>query len=235
MKTIYAIILFTTVSFCGYAQQLTIVKGGKTEAVLVASDKQPLTAVQRGDAKYAEQDYLGAIEEYNKAVEAQPFEPAHASVYCRRGLAKEMLGDKKAALDDYSWALSVSSSAWEAYLRTANIYTQYDITEKAVEYYTIAIELNPHCVEAYLNRAAVYGKTQNYVGQIADYNRVIKLSPDHADAYYLRGLAKTQLEQYAAAMSDFAKSTELNPEKAEAWEQQQVAANQVRGKNNRKH
>ena len=64
----------------------------------------------RGNAKYKQKDFKGAVTDYDKAIELNP---AYGFAYLNRGIAKEMLRDSKGACTDWkkSAELGVSNAS----------------------------------------------------------------------------------------------------------------------------
>ena len=64
----------------------------------IAQSSNVEALLEQGNAKYAKQDYRGAIADYNEAIRLNPtFAPA----YNNRGNAKDDLGDKQGAIADF--------------------------------------------------------------------------------------------------------------------------------------
>jgi len=66
-----------------------------------------------GNDKYDLKDYVGAIQDYNKAIELNPKD---ALAYNGRGLAKEGLQDYRWAIQDYNKAIELNPNIAGAYL-----------------------------------------------------------------------------------------------------------------------
>jgi len=66
-----------------------------------------------GLVKYYNNDYIGAIKDFSKAIELNPkFEEA----YFNRGFTKYLLGDYSGAIKDYSKAIELNPKNGNAYL-----------------------------------------------------------------------------------------------------------------------
>ncbi|NTW88627.1 MAG: tetratricopeptide repeat protein [Desulfobulbaceae bacterium] len=77
----------------------------------------PLTAedyYRNGKDKYHSGDYLGAIEDYNKAAELNP---NTAKIFGSRGAAKRKLGDKNGAIADAKTAARLGDKDAQRILR----------------------------------------------------------------------------------------------------------------------
>jgi tetratricopeptide (TPR) repeat protein len=89
---------------------LTVVLAG-------ADTPEPLTAeyyYNCGKSKYHFKDYLGAIEDYNKAAELAP---EVAKIFGSRAAAKRKLGDKKGAIADAQKAARLGDKEAQRILR----------------------------------------------------------------------------------------------------------------------
>ncbi len=80
--------------------------------------------VERGDAKYELQDYLGAIDDFNKAIEGQDLSTKKVlgisynslgKVFNKRGLAQTKLGQYQVAIEDFNQAIQIYPDFPEAY------------------------------------------------------------------------------------------------------------------------
>ena len=68
--------------------------------------------LRRGDIKFYEKDYHGAISDYNKSIELNPNDD---HVYFLRGYAKGKLKDYEASIRDYTKALGLNPYNSNAY------------------------------------------------------------------------------------------------------------------------
>ncbi len=84
-------------------------------ALLIASSgcrQKAEEYINKGIAKYTLQDYRGAISDYTKAIELDPY---YAMAYCGRGTAKYNLQDYKGAITDYTKAVELDPNYAIAY------------------------------------------------------------------------------------------------------------------------
>ena len=99
--------------------------------------------------KYDKQDYKGAIEDYNKAIELNP---NYALAYSIRGAAKGELKDYRGAMQDYNKAIEFNPNDASAYYNRGNAKSYLIDYRGAIQDYNKAIEFNPNHADAYHNR-----------------------------------------------------------------------------------
>ncbi len=175
--------------------------------------------VKRAATRYLKGDLDGAIEDYDKALVA---DPVAAEVYVKRGGARRAKGDLNGAIDDFNQAydldpLSVQGdrSVAEAYSNRGFIRTNkldmpgaiYDLN-KALECY----QGNP---DLYFKRGRARLIDGDLAGAITDYTDGLALKPDNSLAslaYASRGYAYMLQGNEAEARKDFAESAKVNKE-----------------------
>lgn len=86
-----------------------LVQRGLAETLTLQSND---ACYNRGNAKYDNGDYDGAIDDFTKAIEISPPFPV---AYTNRGLAKEYRGDIKGAIHDYIKAIEINPRHADAY------------------------------------------------------------------------------------------------------------------------
>lgn len=111
-----------------------------------------------GDFDTSQGNYVGAIEEYDKAIR---FNPHDGETHIKRGFAYEKLGDNQRAISDYTKAIGIFPDDSELYIVRGIVYAKIGEDQKALYDYTRAIELDPLNRDAYLYRAEVYRKLGN--------------------------------------------------------------------------
>jgi tetratricopeptide (TPR) repeat protein len=163
-----------------------------------------------GLAKYKANDFNGAIEEFNKAIDINPT----GQIYFNRGYAKSEIGDYKGAVQDYDKTIEFKYRLVEVYFERGYNKDQLTNYEGAIQDYTNAIEIKKDYVDAYNNRAYVKLKKKDYEAAITDFDKAINLKPDYAAAFLNRGFAKKMLGDLSGACKDWTKAFELGLQQA---------------------
>jgi len=148
------------------------------------------------------------------------------------GVAALKEGNLEAALADLSQAIDKRPSYAEAYLARAEVYTTTREKEsayndyvraaeifqvkkdynQAITAYNNAIKLNKKSVTAYLGRANTYLAKNEEIASIADYETVLKLDKRNAQAYYGLGEARFRQGRYKNASKHFKDARSLDSE-----------------------
>lgn len=91
---------------------------------------------ERALHKFNNEDFRGAISDYDKAIELQPGESTY---WMSRGLARERLNHFFSAYNDYSKAIQLDEQHEKAWLHRANLLYKIGRFEEAIEDYDIAL------------------------------------------------------------------------------------------------
>jgi tetratricopeptide (TPR) repeat protein len=111
-----------------------------------------------GDFDASQGNYVGAIEEYDKAIR---YNPHDGETYIKRGFAYEKLGDDQRAISDYTKAIEIFPYDSELYVMRGIVYAKVGENQKALYDYSRAIELDPLNRDAYLHRAEIFKRLGN--------------------------------------------------------------------------
>lgn len=160
--------------------------------------------LKRGISLLEKKDYLGAKENFERAIELNP---RLAEAYYFRG--RVQLQPEKADAD-LTRAIELKPDYPEAYFQRGLNHDLNNKSAAAMRDYNKAIELNPKFVDAYMTRAVLYLLDQKGQLAIADYTKVIELKPDGV-SYYVRGNSYLEIGQYAKAITDLTESIRLDP------------------------
>jgi len=79
--------------------------------------------LENGNAKYNLRDYSGAILDYNKAIEINPY---YTEAYYKRGNAKRDIGDNRGAIQDYNKVIEINPNDADAYLNRGYAKDKFD-------------------------------------------------------------------------------------------------------------
>jgi Flp pilus assembly protein TadD len=142
-----------------------------------------------------------------------------ATIYYKRGVAFQSLGELDEAIDDYSRALELDPSNALAYNNRGIVWHRKDELENAIADYDRAIELDPEDAVAYNNRGLAWEEAGELDKAIDDYNRAIELDPEDATAHNNRGFVwRVKGDQLKdKAIEDFTRAIEINPSYAAAY------------------
>jgi tetratricopeptide (TPR) repeat protein len=159
-----------------------------------------------GEIKITNQDYRGAIADFNQAIENNP---RYSTAYYHRGRAKMYLQDYRGAILDITKVIELNSS----YLNT---HINEEETNEAIAGFKEINKANAkkELDDAYILRGGAKFAIEDYTGAISDYSKVIELHPRYARVYYLRALAKIEFKQKDSGCLDLSKAGELGFSKA---------------------
>ena len=160
--------------------------------------------LEGGIKLFEKKDYLGAKEQFEKALELNP---KLAEAYYFRG--RVQLEDDKADAD-FTKAIELKPNYPEAYFQRGLKNDLKDNRPAAMNDYNKAIELNPSFIDAYRTRAFLFLLDKKGQLAIADYTKIVELKPD-GESYYMRGNSYLEIGEYLKAVGDLTKSIQLDP------------------------
>lgn len=172
-----------------------------------------ITYFSRGIAKYLDDDYKGAIEDCNKAIE---LEPDLAIFYGVRGFFKDLLHSQD-AIDDYTKAIQLDPNYITAYhLRGDDLLGKNN--NAALADYNKILELYPSDGYIYQQRGLAKNHLGDYKGAVADFDKAISLNvPTIGYVYFNRGLANFGAKNYQEAIKDYDYIITMNPQAYDAY------------------
>ena len=177
--------------------------------------------LKHGKNLFEKKDYLGAQENFEKAIKLNP---NLAEAYYFRG--RVQLEHEK-AVADFTKAIELKPDYAEAYFRRG---LGNDLNNKraaALKDYNKALEINPKFIDAYMTRAVLYLLDNKGQLAIADYTKVIELKPD-GESYYVRGNSYLEIGEYTKAITDLTKSIQLDPTYYWSYKQRAKAYRQLK-------
>ena len=107
---------------------------------MIVSENQ-MTAkdfLRRGNLRYGQRDFRGAIEDYNQAIKLNPDD---ATAYYNRGVGRSELEDKKGAIEDYNQAIKLKPDYVDAYSNRGVGRSELGDKKGAIEDYQKAADL----------------------------------------------------------------------------------------------
>ena len=161
----------------------------------------------RGNARRAKGDVLGAIADYTKALEQNP---KYADAFYNRGVALQSREDFDAAIRDYSNALGLAPKFAEAYVNRGQAKQSKEDFDGAIADYDAALQLKPD-EGTYFARASARESKKDLRGALADYSKVLELNPNSAQSYVNRAAIEAIQGEIEEAERDFERGFGLDP------------------------
>lgn len=166
----------------------------------------------RGIANYYLEDFQGALEDLNGALQINP---NNTKSLIARGIIYSALGAIEEAIKDYNKVLKINPNNYYAYFNRAVVYSIIGNKQKAIYDYNRALQINPDKADAYYNRGNIRYELGDKQGAIYDYDIALQINPDKADAYYNRGNIQNQLADKDKAIEDFKKAADIYKQKSQ--------------------
>lgn len=181
------------------------------EGALVTTSETSAQAdyVAAGDKLLQQNDYKGAIAEYDKALKLNENElGAHSG----RAVALSLLGDYQGSEESYSKAILLDRKNSHLFYGRGAVLVRMHKSKEAVENFDEALKLEPNMADALYSRAGEYCNLNKFPEAIADYNKTLESDPKYIDAIRDRGLTFFQMGEYEKASDDFDRYCPLTKE-----------------------
>jgi len=191
------------------------------------------TYYYRGCSKMQLNDYLGALEDFDKIINSNTCNKADA--YYQRSLIKSQINkDKVGAITDINNAIEYSAIEAEYYFHRASL---LDGDKERLQDLNKAIDLEPQNADYYLERGRILKSIGDKEGTLSDakkylearissynfeptlreYDNAINENPFNSNALLKRAMLKYTMMDYEGAIIDFDKVIELEPLNGEAY------------------
>ena len=170
--------------------------------------------------KERQDDYQGAIVEYDRAI---TLDPRYADAYIGRGFAKYKLSERSATRDalrssaaiDFSTAITLNPKSARGYNNRGNLYLEFKDWEYAIADFDRAIAIDPNYVDAYIGRGVA---KESWPGAKAsgmvDLNMALIIDPKSVRGYRSRANARRDIDDNQGAIEDYTKVMILAPKLA---------------------
>lgn len=149
-------------------------------------------------------------------------DPLQAEVLVRRGMAHHHLGDRRAAIADYTAALAIAPIP-EAHNNRGVALQAERNHDSALGDFDAAIRLRPDYAEAWINRGVSRHARSELGLALADFDHALRLRPDSAEAWNNRGVTRQALDDLTGAHADFSQALHLVPDYVEALDNRGTA------------
>ena len=139
----------------------------------------------RASAKDDNNDFQGALLDYNKVIELQS---NHLRSYTNRGVVMCRLADYKRGLSDFNYVIKHTNNDIKAYYNRGLLFNTINRFAEAIPDFDKAILLKPDYAEAYNNRAVAYFNLKKYESALNDWNKAIELNSNFTMAIQNRNV-----------------------------------------------
>ena len=154
-------------------------------------------------------DYIGALEDLNKAIEIRP--GFVLAIFARANIESKLLYTKTDNI--------LPHEITENYLLNSKFKNidnnKFNFTiDNVLSDYEKVIELNPDFSFAYYNKGNISCTQKDFNAAISNYSKSIEIDPDFAEAYFNRGLTYLFINEDGKGLADLSKAGELGIYKA---------------------
>ena len=128
----------------------------------------------------ARSELARAIEHCSRAISSRAFKGSNlAPLYYNRGWARDELGDREAAIEDYSSAIKIQPDLLQAYVARGYAHMVGDDLPAAIEDFSLVLRVDPEVFLARFNRALAYERQGERALAAADFRKAAELQPDN--------------------------------------------------------
>jgi tetratricopeptide (TPR) repeat protein len=181
--------------------------GNAAVAKTQVSAAQPF--LRSGGQFFRQGQYQDAIAEYDKAISADPKNPAG---YVGRGWSRTRLGRYVESIPDYNEALKLNPRNVDALnLRAVAYHFGTGDYARALADFDAVLAIDPSYVGVYAFRAVTYADMGDPQRGLKDIDTALKLNPRYPFTYGNQGAIFNKLQQYDKAIDSYNKQLELNP------------------------
>jgi len=146
--------------------------------------------LKNGIAKHKQQDFKGAIKEYDKAIkEDKNFKDA----YFNRGTCELALKDYKSALEDFNKTIQLDPQSVKAYYSRATVYVSQEKYQESLPDLDKTIELDATLPNALTLRGQVRAQSGNKKGACEDFTNAKNNGDKQATKYLNQFCGNEQL------------------------------------------
>ena len=156
----------------------------------------------RGMARFALKNMLGALEDFDRAVEKMPAGPGLERIYQMRGVTHYVMGNHEKALADFDKAIAINPDFANSYQGRGNVFADRGENEKALSDYNRSIQLNPALTSAYVDRSILYFDAGKLEDALRDSEKAVELTPNVPSHSIQRGILKWLLGNAEEAFDD---------------------------------
>lgn len=136
--------------------------------------------LENGIAKHKQQDFKGAIKDYDKAIKA---DKDNLDAYYNRGTCKLALKDFKSAMTDFSKTIELDPKFIKAYYSRATVFVSQEKYIESLPDLDKTVELGPTFPNALTLRGQIRAQSGNKKGACEDFAQAKQNGDKQADKY----------------------------------------------------
>lgn len=167
--------------------------------------------VVAGTRALQEKRFAAAVEEYRKALAA---DPGDAAVWSNLGIALQKQGDAEGADESYRRALSIEAGDARAHYNLGSLLAargERATRTEAIEHLEAAVRIDPDLTAARFNLATALLESGEAARALAQYDEILKRTPGDVTAHYFRGTALLRLGRAAEAAEELGRVAAAEP------------------------
>lgn len=169
--------------------------------------------VQKGTVLQIQGKYKESVASFSKALEKKTDDKI---IWFKRAVSYEALNMDYEALDDYTKAVKLDNSYFDALLNRCILFYENDNMKAAYRDCDKAIQVRNDNADAYYYRGAAKGAGEKQDKEaLADFNKALEIDPDHDESLTARGSAKLLLGNKKGACLDWKKAAGLGNAEAQ--------------------
>ena len=161
--------------------------------------------LQNGIEKHKQQDFKGAIKDYDKAIKE---DKTNKDAYYNRGTCELALKDFESAMTDFSKTIELDPKFVKAYYSRATVFVGQEKYVEALPDLDKTVELDPTTPNVLTLRGQIRAQTGNKKGACEDFNQAKQIGDTEADKY---------LSQFCGNEQQVGESLMLDWPESENW------------------
>lgn len=168
-----------------YLQFLSYLDGDERKRILgEAMERFPTDKslfIMAGRIKLMENDLVGAVQDFEKAVELNPNDP---TAHMQKAEIYYELGQFETAAEDYEKAIQLQPVNPNAYFNKGNALFYMDEEDDAAQNFEVAVDQNPDFANALNNQASIHINKKNFSKSVELLMKAIEKQPSYAFSYF---------------------------------------------------
>jgi tetratricopeptide (TPR) repeat protein len=161
----------------------------------------------RGIAKYNLNDYIGALQDFNKAL---IINPVYTQAYHYRAITLSQLNRFDEAMKDYESAIDLRPDNVGIHFSRGITFLMSQKFEKSIEDFNVFLRHEPNSSDAFVNRGTAYLMSKDTARALVDYNKAIYFNAFDPNGYIRRARIYAMRNENQKAMKDLDQAIRLD-------------------------